>query len=192
MEEAGILWSKRPLAEAIEDEGLSEQRREKLQAVVAARRFAEHWGLTPEGTYREYAEVDRDVLVWVLTAAPKTKLESKTWWFPVVGRLPYKGFFDKADAVEAESELKSLGYDTAIRPSLAYSTLGWFDDPLISSMLSLELVPLVNTVFHEIVHSTLWLDDQTSFNETMAQVLGGLYGVAFFCEESDYAEARTL
>ena len=94
------------------------------------------------GSYASYSYVDRPDLTYVVLAAPKTELRPYTWWFLIVGSVPYKGYFSKADA-EAEIErLKADGYDTNLRTSAAFSTLGWFDDPLLSHLLKYDKVVL--------------------------------------------------
>src|SRR5678815_1273871 len=95
---------------------------------------------------RDSSPLDRDTLVLVLSAAYRDKLEPYTWWFPIVGRVPYKGYFDFKAAKRAADDLYNAGYDISLRPSDAFSTLGWFNDPLLSTSLRRDSLDLVNTV----------------------------------------------
>jgi predicted aminopeptidase len=136
------------------------------------------------GSYASYSYVDRPDLSFILTAAPKTELQPYTWWFLIVGRVPYKGYFSKADAEEAAAELQSEGYDTNIRTSAAFSTLGWFDDPLLSHLLRYDKVTLSEVVFHELFHNTLYVKGAGAFNESVANFVGGRAAIDFFRHRS--------
>ncbi|MCB0322276.1 MAG: aminopeptidase [Bdellovibrionales bacterium] len=188
-EEAKILWNREDIAELIADPDTDPMLRHKLTRVLAARAFSKQIGLTPDGAYTQYSEIDRDVLVWVLSASPSIALASYTWWFPIVGRVPYKGFFEKEDGMELARSLQEKGYDILLRPSPAFSTLGWFDDPLLSTLVRYDEVALVNTVIHEILHSTVWIPGHAAFNETLANVVGSV-GARQFYADSEYADAE--
>ncbi|MGH7821114.1 MAG: aminopeptidase, partial [Candidatus Binatia bacterium] len=129
-------------------------------------------------------------LIHVLAAANRDKLEPYTWWFPVVGKVPYKGFFDKKEAREAATSLEEDGYDTYVRSALAFSTLGWFDDPLPSVLLEREAVTLAQVVFHELFHRTLFVSGEMSFNESAANFAGDRAAIEFFCAEGSTRTAE--
>jgi predicted aminopeptidase len=115
-------------------------------------------------------------------AAPKTDLRPYAWWYLFVGSVPYKGFFSK-EAGEAEAErFQARGYDTYIRTSPAFSTLGWFDDPLLAHLLKYDRVTLAEVIFHELLHNTLFVKGQVSFNESLANFVGHQAAVLFFRE----------
>lgn len=179
-EEARILWRREPIRDVLQDQSVDPVIRSKLQLVLDARAFAEEQGLTPGGSYQKYSSIDRAVLVWVLSAAPKTKLVPYTWWFPIVGSVPYKGFFELNDAKSEAQKLEAKGLDTFVRPSPAFSTLGWFDDPLLSTVLAQDEVALVDTVIHEILHSTVWVPGSVEFNESLANFVGSIGSREFF------------
>ncbi|MDD2941510.1 MAG: aminopeptidase [bacterium] len=182
-EEFKILRRRQPLDEAIahsENSDISA----KLQLVKKVRSFAKEQGLTPGGSFNSYSKVDRDVLVWVLSAAEKLSFTPLTWWFPIVGRVPYKGFFEKDDGLEAALALKDKGYDILLRPSAAFSTLGWFNDPMLSTYINFDDVDLTNTVIHELLHNTLWVKNHAEFNETLANFVG-LQGAALYFDSID-------
>ncbi len=188
-EEAGILWRKQDIASLIADPNTDPELARKLALVVEAREFAKGMGLNVGGSYSEYSEIDRDVLVWVLSASPKLQLAYHTWWFPIVGRLPYKGFFEKEDGIAEAKELSDEGYDIFLRPSPAFSTLGWFDDPLLSTLLAYDDISLANTVIHELLHNTVWIKNHVGFNESLANAFGSV-GVIQFFEQRDGVESE--
>jgi predicted aminopeptidase len=134
------------------------------------------------GSYASYSYVDRPDLTYIVMAAPKTELTPYTWWFLIVGSVPYKGFFSK-EAAQAEIErLEAADYDTNLRTAAAFSTLGWFDDPLLSHLLKYDKVLLGGTVFHELFHNTLYVKGAGAFNESSANFVGHRAAIEFFRE----------
>ncbi|MGD2122214.1 MAG: aminopeptidase [Gemmatimonadota bacterium] len=180
--EMKILRGRRPLTEVIEDTRTDEDTRRKLLLTRQARAFAIHkLNLDAGDSYTSFTQLDTDTLAWVLSAAYKDRLESKTWWFPIVGRVPYKGYANQNGAEKARQKLESEGFDTYLRTTSAFSTLGWFADPLLSSLLRYDEVDLVETILHELSHNHLFVPGQVRFNESFATFVGRVGAIRFFC-----------
>jgi predicted aminopeptidase len=177
-----ILSARRPLDEVILDPSTDEDTRGKLLLTREARVFAtEVLGLDVGDSYTTFSRLDKDTLALVLSAAHRDRLESKTWWYPIVGRFPYRGFFDFDAAEDARKSLEAEGFDTYLRPTSAFSTLGWFSDPLLSTLLRYDHVELVETVIHELSHNHLFVSGQVRFNESFATFVGRVGAREFFC-----------
>ena len=189
-EEGRILRGRRPIAVLVRDASTAPATRAKLQLVLDARAFArDSLKLPAKDAFTQFTQLKSDTLVLVLSGARKDWLEGKSWWFPVVGRVPYKGFFKVADAERAERALAADGYDTYLRPSPAFSTLGWFNDPLLSTSLGADSVDLVNTVIHELTHNRYYAKDGAVFNESFANFVGARGSERFFLARGDSASA---
>ncbi|MCG8467448.1 MAG: aminopeptidase [Gemmatimonadetes bacterium] len=182
-EEARILSGRRPIRAVVHDTTVSRETRDKLRLVLDARDFAERdLGLTPGKSYETFTQLHRDTLALNVLAAPEFALRWKTWWFPIVGNVPYKGFFDFDQAHELAARLRADGYDVSVRPVSAFSTLGWFPDPIMSTTLRQDSLGLVDTVIHEITHSSFFPSGQANFNESFANFVGARGAIAFFCD----------
>ena len=182
-EEGKILWRREPIADYIQRPEITLDSKAKLKLVLAVREYArDRLKFNVGGSYASYSYVDRPDLTHIVVAAPKTELRPYTWWFLIVGSVPYKGFFDKADAEAEAQRLSAEDYDTNIRPSAAFSTLGWFDDPLLSHLLRYDKVVLSEIVFHELFHNTLYVNGAGAFNESAANFVGHRAAMDFFRE----------
>jgi predicted aminopeptidase len=194
--EGKILARRRPIAEIVADRTTNPAVAAKLRLVLAARAFAEDSiKLRAKKSFTTYSALDRDTLVLVLSGAYRDRLELHTWWFPIVGRVPYKGFFDFAAARDAARQLDADGFDVYLRPSSAFSTLGWFNDPLLSTSLRADSIDLANTVIHELTHNTFYAPGQAVFNESFANFTGARGSAWFFRSRgapaaADEADAR--
>lgn len=179
--QARIVLEKKPVAEVLEKGALPGERREKLLLVLEAKEFGEtEIGLARSRNYTFYYEVPGPAVAYNLTACPALSLDPHTWCFPIAGCLPYKGFFDRDRALAEARKMAKAGYDTLLRPVAAYSTLGWFSDPVFSTMLDYEEADLVETILHEMVHRTVFLRHQGAFNEALATFVAERGSLAFF------------
>ncbi len=194
-EEARILSRRQSIAKLAADTSSTSKidaaTRAKLGLVVAARNFAvDSLGLKAGKSFTAYSRLDRDTLVLVLSAAYRDRLERKTWWFPVVGRFPYKGFFDFDDARKTATSLRNDGFDVTVGASSAFSTLGWFNDPLVSTTIATDSITLANTIIHELLHNTYFAKGRVPFNESFASFVGGRGAEHFFRARGDTASLR--
>jgi predicted aminopeptidase len=195
-EEAKILERRRPIAEMVTDTALSPAVRRKLQVVLDARAYArDSLGLDAKESFTTFTQLHSDTLVLVLSGVYPDALKQKTWWFPIVGSVPYKGYFDPGQAKRAAEDLKRDGFDVYLRPASAFSTLGWFNDPLVSTTLRADSIDLVDTVIHELTHNTYYAPGGATFNESFANFVGARGAAAFFrtrgsADAADEADAR--
>jgi predicted aminopeptidase len=178
-----LTRKREPIADVIDDENTSPALAERLRLVQEARRFSiDVLGLPDNDTYRTYADIERDYVVWNVFAAPEFSLEPKTWCFPVAGCVSYRGYFDRADAEGEAQRLAAKGYDVAVGGVPAYSTLGKLKDPVLSSMMRWDDVQLVATLFHELAHQVLYVKGDSAFNESFASAVEE-FGVQRWLEE---------
>jgi predicted aminopeptidase len=180
-EEAKILWRRQPIQTMLQRADLDSDTRAKLELTLAVRAFAAAaLHLKVDGSFTSFARVDANQVVYVVSAAYRTRLEPYTWWFPIVGRVPYKGFFSKTSADKEAACLERAGYDTSTRPSAAFSTLGWFADPLLSNLLRYDRVTLANIIIHELLHNTIYVGGHADFDESFANFVGTRGAMLFF------------
>ena len=190
-EEAQILGRRRPIATIVRDSAVDSATRAKLRLVLEARDYARHTlRLDVAESFTTFSPLRRDTLVLVVSAAHRDRLEPYTWWFPIVGRVPYKGFFDFGAARDLAARLGREDYDVYLRPASAFSTLGWFNDPLLSTTLHADSLDLVNTVIHEVTHNSYYGSGQAAFNESFANFVGARGAESFFRARADTAAAQ--
>jgi predicted aminopeptidase len=173
--QVSLLVKARPLSRAIADPKTDPHVGRALEWVPDMKRFGESQGLNPTQNYVRYTALNRDAAVYVVQASPPLELKPKLWSFPIVGTVPYLGFFDVKAARDYGETLSKEGLDVDVRGAAAYSTLGWFKDPVLSTMISSgdgALGELANTVLHESTHATLYLTGQSAFDESLASFVG--------------------
>ena len=186
-----ILNAREPITEVLKRPDLPADQRHKLEMALLVREFAEkQLGLKATENYKTYVDLKRPYVSWIVSAASREELKQRTEWYPIVGRLPYKGFFSKAEAESEATDLKNEGFDTLVRGVSAYSTLGWFEDPLLSSMLGADEHNLVNVIIHESTHATLYIKSQAEFNERLATFVAQV-GTKLFYEAREGATSVT-
>ncbi|MDR1180068.1 MAG: aminopeptidase, partial [Spirochaetales bacterium] len=167
-----------------------------VERIHDIRRFASQTlGLASNSNYTKYVELDRDYLAAVVSACAKDSFTPYEWWFPVTGSVPYKGFFDEEDAREEAASLREKDLDVWIRRVDAFSTLGWFSDPLYSYMKNYPVWRLANLIIHEQLHATVYIKGDSQFNEELAEFVGtegsALYMIQTFGKDSEEYAAMT-
>ena len=171
--QATLLVRQQPVTDVLQEPQLPEQDGQKIRLILAVKAFAvEHLGLHPSNSYTTFVRLDGPYVSYNLSAAHQDALQPYIWRFPIVGRMPYKGFFDQEYARREERQLAAQGYDTSVRGVRAFSTLGYFTDPILSSMLGYDDPSLINTIIHELLHQTVWVKGSVSFNESLASFVG--------------------
>ena len=164
------LMSKRqPITHVIDEPSTPPKLRAQLRSVRAIRDFASHeLGLPDNGSYRKYADIGRPYVVWNVVAAPEFSVDPKKWCFPIVGCVAYRGYFVEARARRFAAGLRAQGFDVVVGGVAAYSTLGHFDDPILSTMVNWDDMELAAIIFHELTHQLLYVRNDASFNEALA------------------------
>ncbi len=192
-EEARILSRREPISELVASPRTPADVKAKLRVVLAARQYAkDSLKLRTKDSFTTYSRLDHDTLVLLVSAAYRDTLKPYTWWFPIVGRVPYKGYFDFAAARREAKNLAADGFDVYVRPSDAFSTLGFFNDPLLNTTLKGDSLSLANTVIHELTHNTFYASGQAPFNESFAMFVGARGAAAFFRSRGQQAAADRL
>jgi predicted aminopeptidase len=180
-EEARLLWHRKPISEELAKGDLAPDVRAKLEMVLRVRTFAsDQLGLNVDGAYSTVTAVDKGAVTWVVMAVPKDSLTPHTWWFPIVGRVPYRGYFSLNEARAEAAHLESEGFDTMVRSAVTFSSLGFFSDPLLSNLLVLDRVTLASVLIHELFHRTYFLAGDATFDESAATYVGSRGAVEFF------------
>ncbi len=164
-----LMHARQPIAELLASDSTDPELKQKLQTLIDARQFAiDTLGLPENKSYSTYAATGRDAVTWNVVAVPEFAMQARTWCFPVAGCVSYRGYFDKSNAESYAASLAEEGFDVTVGGASAYSTLGWFDDPVLDTMLRGGDVRYVSTLFHELAHQVLYIKDDSSFNEAFA------------------------
>jgi len=194
-----LTLKREPIEEVLASDDTSPELAARLRLVLEAREFAiDELGLPDNDTYRTYADIEREYVVWNVFAVPEFSMQAKTWCFPIVGCVSYRGYFAREAAERKARSLAQQGYDVAVGGVAAYSTLGNLRDPVLSSMMSWDDSQLVGVLFHELAHQVLYVKNDTAFNESFATaveefgVLRWLQSRGLHAETNEYDERRRL
>lgn len=164
-----INHKREPIEDIVASDEYSPELVAQLAVVTAARQFSiDELGLPDNDSYRSYADLERDYVVWNIIAAPEFSLQPKTWCYPIVGCVSYRGYFSQETAHKKADSLRREGFDVALGGVAAYSTLGRFSDPVLNTMMHWGEADLVAVMFHELAHQVLYVKDNTEFNESFA------------------------
>lgn len=166
-----LLGKSKPLADVVDDPNTPLRTALLLAEIPAIKAYGRSYGLTIRKNYERYSSLGRPAAVWFTAAADPVAFKPRSWCFPIVGCFAGLGWFDEDDAVAFKQKMEGLGFDAIVRPASAYSTGGWFPDPVLSTMLGGgddALPELANVILHESVHATVLVNDQPFFNESLA------------------------
>ena len=164
-----MMQRREDIADLLTDPNTDPELRRQLALVLEARAFAiDSLGLPDSRSFLRYADLEREAAVWNVIAAPRDSVSARTWCYPIVGCMAYRGFFRRERAQALADELAEAGYDVVVWPAVAYSTLGWFADPVLNTMLRWDDASLAGFIFHELAHEKLFIRDDTTFNESYA------------------------
>lgn len=167
-----IIKKRQDINTLLNKDELPDRLRKKLNTVKALRRFSiKQLGLPDNNSYFAYADLGRDYVIWNIFATEEFSLRPKTWCYLVVGCLDYRGYFAESEARQYANILKENGHDVYLGGVAAYSTLGWFDDPVLNTMLRWSDIRLATVIFHELAHQQLYIKHDTEFNEAYADAI---------------------
>lgn len=168
-----IVWNAKPVEVFLADPAFPDSLKLKLRLVEEVRQYAiDSLGLKDSKNYKTLFDQKGEEIMWVVTASEPFELKEKEWKFPVLGSVPYKGFFDKQRALNEQAKLQAEGFDVNVRNPGGWSTLGWFTDPILSNMLLKSDGDLASLIIHEMVHATIFVKDSIDFNENLASFIG--------------------
>lgn len=168
-----MVSDRKPITELIAADSTEEKLKDKFELILELRKFAEsNLALKTDGHYLNYVDLHRSNVVWNVYAAEELSLKPKTWWYPIVGKLTYRGYFNEADAEKTAAKLRKENYDVYIGGVDAYSTLGWFKDPVLNTFVNSSDRRLASLIFHELAHQRLFVAGDTEFNEAFATAVG--------------------
>ena len=185
-----ILVGRLPVEHYLESDEASPRLKEKLRLVQDVRKFAGEIGLTVTDSYTTVFDTDGEAVCWNVSACADDSFRPHTWSFPIVGKVPYKGFFERSLALEEAKELKAAHMDVLLYAPTAYSTLGWFSDPLFTPMLRGQDSELASTIIHELTHATVYIASEADFNENLAEFVGNQGAIEYFLSRDGPASPR--
>jgi predicted aminopeptidase len=185
-----IFWRQKSIEKLLADSDTPADLKRRLRVIGEARAFAEkELHLKSKGHYTRYADLERPNVVWNVYAAPRYSIEAKSWWYPIVGSQTYRGYFNGKGATNCAVGLKEDGFDVYVGGVEAYSTLGWFRDPVLNTWIDRDDPRLAALVFHELTHQRLYIAGDTPFNEAFATAVERA-GVRLWLAKKGDAEQR--
>ena len=183
-----VMRKREPIGEVITADETPAELASRLRLIEQARRFSiDELGLPDNGSYRSFADLERDYALWNVVAAPELSMDPKRWCYPIVGCVSYRGYFSESKARRLGEKLGADGYDVLVGGVAAYSTLGRFDDPILNTMMHWDDVDLVAVMFHELAHQVLYIKDDSGFNESFATAVEE-FGIERWLAHRDSAE----
>ncbi|MEX2380538.1 MAG: aminopeptidase [Vicingaceae bacterium] len=178
--QAEVLWNAKPIDQLMNSSDFPDSTKAKFKYIQKVKQFAQDsLGLNPSKNYSTFYDQKGKPILWVVTASPEFEIKAHQWSFPLAGKFSYKGFFDHLKAEKEAEKMKQKGYDTEIDEVNAWSTLGWFRDPILSSMLNRSDGSLAELIIHELTHATIYRKDAVEFNENFATFIGRKGAEAF-------------
>lgn len=179
-----ILWNTRPVEEVLADASFPDSLKLKIKLIQEIKRYAvDSLGINSSKNYTTFYDQHGQPILWVVVASEKYRLNAKEWEFPVIGTFAYKGFFEHDRANQELDALKQEGYDTRLNEVSAWSTLGFFRDPILSSMLKRSEGQLAELIIHELTHGTLFVKDNLEYNENLADFVGEYGALKFLTQK---------
>jgi predicted aminopeptidase len=168
-----LIWNQQPISGMISSPKTDPKVRQRLMLAEDIREYAiQELGLEGSDNYTTFSDIGDGPVVWALTVCEPDRLDTHRWSYTVIGSAPYRGFFDQERGIRERERYDSLGFDTFLRGVSAFSTLGWFRDPLLSSMLKYPAIDLADVIIHELTHATIWIEGDADFNESLATFIG--------------------
>lgn len=175
-----IVCGSKPINVFLKDSAFADSLKVKLRLIKEIKKFAiDSLGINTSENYENLFDQKNKPVMWVVTACEKYNLEPYCWKFPFLGKFSYKGYFNESKALKEEIRLKKKGFDTDVSVVNAWSTLGWFKDPVMSSMLNKSPGQLARVIIHELTHGTLYVKNNIQFNENLASFVGDKGAILF-------------
>jgi len=176
--QAQVLLGQKRISGMVKDPEVPQKLKDQLKLVLELREFARNeLKMNPEGNYLKYRDLNRKYVLWVVYAAPPLSVKLKTWWYPIAGKFTSRGFFAEEDARKFAARLQEEGMDVYVGGAPAYSTLGWFNDPVLNTFIRYQESSLAELIFHELAHHHLFIKGDATFNESFATAVAQI-GVA--------------
>ena len=181
-----LMLARQPIDKLIASESVDSSLREQLVLSKRLKQFAvDELRLPNTNSYKSYVALKREYPVWTVVAAPEFSLDAKQWCYPVIGCASYRGYFKRSSAEKYAQGLQAKGFETVVGGASAYSTLGWFADPLLPSMMRYGDISFAETLFHEMAHQRLYINGDSDFNEAFASLVAEVGIVRWLSQEQD-------